>query len=155
MPPMVVLQKIKAPVEDVFNFVGNVTTHPRFADFCREVKITSEQSTGAGTRFHQVYEDSRECDSVIMLWEPFQKIVWHNFVGGGKKPAQIITYRFEQEGEIFDVPVTVTLNYRSGASEDIIVPVTDEITELRVPLAGQLRGVDVNRDRAALARIDD
>ena len=66
-----------------------------------------------------------------------------------------VILRFEQEGEIFDVPVTVTLNYRSGASEDIIVPVTDEITELRVPLAGQLRGVDVNRDRAALARIDD
>ena len=66
-----------------------------------------------------------------------------------------VILRFEQEGEIFDVPVTVTLNYRSGASEDIVVPVTDEITELRVPLAGQLRGVDVNRDRAALAQIDD
>ena len=37
-----------------------------------------------------------------------------------------VILRFEQEGEIFDVPVTVTLNYRSGASEDIIVPVTDE-----------------------------
>ena len=66
-----------------------------------------------------------------------------------------VILRFEQEGEIFDVPVTVTLNYRSGASEDLVVPITDEITELRLPLAGQLRGVDVNRDRAALARIDD
>ena len=66
-----------------------------------------------------------------------------------------VILRFEQEEEIFDVPVTVTLNYRSGASEDVVVLVTDEITELRVPLAGQLRGVDVNRDRAALARIDD
>ena len=66
-----------------------------------------------------------------------------------------VILRFEQEGELFDVPVTVTLNYRSGASEDIVVPVTDEITELRVPLAGQLRGVDVNRDHAALAQIDD
>ena len=65
-----------------------------------------------------------------------------------------VILRFEQEREIFDVPVTVTLNYRSGASEDIVVPVTDEITELRVPLAGQLRGVDVNRDHAALAQID-
>ena len=66
-----------------------------------------------------------------------------------------VILRFQQEEEIFDVPVTVTLNYRSGASEDIVVLVTDEITELRVPLAGQLRGVDVNRDRAALARISD
>ena len=66
-----------------------------------------------------------------------------------------VILRFDQEGEIFDVPVTVTLNYRSGASEDIVVPVTDEITELRVPLAGQLRGVDVNRDHAALAQIGD
>ena len=66
-----------------------------------------------------------------------------------------VILRFEQEGELFDVPVTVTLNYRSGASEDIVVPVTDKITELRVPLADQLRGVDVNRDHAALAQIDD
>ena len=66
-----------------------------------------------------------------------------------------VILRFEQEEEIFDVPVTVTLNYRSGAAEDIVVLVTDEITELRVPLAGQLRSVDVNRDRAALARISD
>jgi hypothetical protein len=66
-----------------------------------------------------------------------------------------VILRFEQEGEIFDVPVTVTLNYRSGASEDLVVPITDEITELRLPLAGQLRGVDVNRDHAALARISE
>ena len=66
-----------------------------------------------------------------------------------------VILRFEQKEGIFDVPVTVTLNYRSGASEDIVVLVTDESTELRVPLAGQLRGVNVNRDRAALARIDD
>jgi hypothetical protein len=66
-----------------------------------------------------------------------------------------VILRFEQEAEIFDVPVTVTLNYRSGASEDVVVPITDEITELRLPLAGQLRGVDVNRDHAALARISE
>jgi len=34
------------------------------------------------------------------------------------------------------------------------VPVTDQITEIRVPLTGQLRGIDVNEDNAALAEID-
>lgn len=103
MPPVVVLQQIRAPVEKVFNFVGNVETHPLFAHFCREVKITSELRRAVGTRFHQVYTDGHECDSEIVVWEPFRKIVWHNFQNRETKPAQVITYRFEQEGEITHV----------------------------------------------------
>ena len=103
MPPMVVIQQIKAPIEDVFRFVGNVETHPQLADFCREVEIQSGGEIGKGTRFHQVYTDGTECDSVIMEWKPYEKISWHNFEGGSKKACQIITYRFEQEGDITHV----------------------------------------------------
>ncbi len=140
MPPIVVLQQVKAPVEVVFNFVGNVETHPQIAPFCKEVKITSpEGHRGKGTRFHQIFHDRPECDSEIMFWEPSRKIVWHNFVGvgqgelqaiyntyRGEKPAQIITYRFEQEGEFTHVLHTVdnevyedqTL-HRGGTEENI------------------------------------
>ncbi|MBI3024368.1 MAG: hypothetical protein HYY66_01565 [Candidatus Tectomicrobia bacterium] len=58
MPPVVVLQQIKAPAEKVFAFVGNVLTHPQIAPFCKEVRITSPGGhKGAGTRLHQIFHD--------------------------------------------------------------------------------------------------
>lgn len=103
MPPVVVLQEIRAPVEKVFSFVGHVETHPSFAHFCREVKITSDVRNAAGTKFHQVYTDGHECDSEIVVWEPHRKIVWHNYAGDTPTPAQIIRYYFEQAGDVAHV----------------------------------------------------
>ena len=65
-----------------------------------------------------------------------------------------IVVRFEQIGEVFDVPVTVTLDYDGRPAVDVVVAVTDAVTEMRLPLAGRLHGVEVNRDRAAVARIE-
>ena len=61
---------------------------------------------------------------------------------------------FQQGDKLFEVPITVTLRYRNGQDMSIVVPVTEQITEIRVPLTGQLRGIDVNEDDAALAEID-
>jgi aminopeptidase N len=61
--------------------------------------------------------------------------------------------RFEQTGEVFDVPVTVTIAYADGTSEDVIVAVTDKVTERTISLKGTVRGVDANRDNGALAEI--
>ena len=126
MPAVVVIQKIKASVEEVFNTVGNVRTHPQFADFCHEVTITTDGPIGVGTRFHQVFKDRPECDSQIMAWEPFQKIVWHNVVEGNEKPAQIISYYFEQEGDVTHVLHTVDNDvyenqtlHRGGTEENL------------------------------------
>ena len=107
IPPVVVIVEIKAPAEKVFGFVGNVETHPEFADFCREVKMTTEKSNELGAKFHQFYVNGGECDSEIMVWEPFKKIVWHNFQGGNEEPVQIITYYFEQVGDVTHVLHTV------------------------------------------------
>jgi hypothetical protein len=59
-----------------------------------------------------------------------------------------ITVRFEQVGEIFDVPVTVTLQY-ADTSVDVIVPVTEQVTSQRIPTKGPVRNVEANRDNAA------
>jgi len=128
MPPVVVLRKIRASAEEVFNFVGDVQTHPQIAPFSKEVKITSpEGCMGKGTRFHQIFHDRPECDSEIVSWEPFRKIAWHNFLGSAEKPAQIITYCFEQEGEVTHVLHTVDNNsyedqalHRGGTEENIL-----------------------------------
>ncbi len=65
-----------------------------------------------------------------------------------------VTLRFEQQGEIFDVPVTVTLIGRSGERRDVLVKVTEAVTEVTVPIDFKLRDIDVNDDNAALAEID-
>ena len=72
---------------------------------------------------------------------------------GQSAATQEITLKFEQAGEVFDVPVTVTLNMASGPPVEVVVPVTDAVTEWRLPITGAVRSVDVNRDNAALAEI--
>ena len=61
--------------------------------------------------------------------------------------------RFEQQGTPFEVPVTATLRYRSGAEESVVVPVSGPVTEFRVALSETLQDVEVNEDDAALAEI--
>jgi hypothetical protein len=59
----------------------------------------------------------------------------------------------EQLGEIFDLPVVVTLRYTDGSSADVIVPVTEAVAHARVPLAGALRSAEISRDEPPLAEI--
>ena len=62
--------------------------------------------------------------------------------------------RFEQRGKLFEVPITVTLRYRGNRRETLVVPVAGEVTEVRVPLQGQLRDVEVNEDGGALVEVE-
>jgi len=56
--------------------------------------------------------------------------------------------RFEQIGERFEVPVTVTLKH-GAASTDVMVAVTDQVTTRRIPITTPVRSVGVNEDDAA------
>jgi hypothetical protein len=67
-----------------------------------------------------------------------------------------VTVRFEQLGDlVFDLPVTVTIDYRNGRTAEVIVPVTDKLVERTIPTDGPVRRVRVNQDFAALAEFDD
>jgi len=59
-----------------------------------------------------------------------------------------VTVRFEQIGEIFDVPITVTLE-GAKSSTDVVIPLTEQVTTQRIPVSGVLRGVEANGDNAA------
>ena len=59
----------------------------------------------------------------------------------------------EQVGEVFDVPLTITLQYADRKPFDVLVAATDRIVEQRVPLAGALRGIDVSKDDGTLVEI--
>ncbi len=62
--------------------------------------------------------------------------------------ADAVTVRFEQIGDIFDVPVTVTLEY-ANSSADVTVPLTEQVTTRRIPITGAVRSVEANGDDAA------
>ena len=61
---------------------------------------------------------------------------------------------YEQLGEVFDLPVTMTLQYADGTSEDVLLPITEASGTKTFPLKTTLRGVDVNRDDAALGTFE-
>jgi len=67
--------------------------------------------------------------------------------------GQELVVRFEQIGEVFDVPVTVTLNYTDRSVEEIVA-LTEAVVEKRFPLVGSLRNVSINDDHAALGHFD-
>jgi len=62
--------------------------------------------------------------------------------------------RFEQIGEIYDVPVTVAVTYTDGKTSEFVVIVNEATNVAQVPLTGNLRSVEANPDGAALAVIE-
>jgi aminopeptidase N len=62
-----------------------------------------------------------------------------------------VTVRFEQVGEVYDVPVTVTVHYGDGRVQDEVVVLRDAATDVRIPVRGPVRSVEINQDHAALA----
>ena len=62
--------------------------------------------------------------------------------------------RFEVRGDAVDVPVTVTIAYTSGATEDIVIALAEQVTERKLPLKGAVRLITANSDNAALVEIE-
>ena len=68
--------------------------------------------------------------------------------------GQEVVVRFEQSGEIFDVPVTVTMTFNDRHVAEEVVSLTEAVVEWRFPIVGTLRTVTVNADQAALGDFD-
>lgn len=68
--------------------------------------------------------------------------------------ADAVEITYEQVGDTFDLPVTITLQYADGTSEDTVVALTEASGTAVVPAKGPVRGVDVNRDDAALGTFE-
>ncbi|HEX6975942.1 MAG TPA: M1 family aminopeptidase, partial [Vicinamibacterales bacterium] len=62
--------------------------------------------------------------------------------------------QFEQHGTPVDVPVTVTVQYADGSSDDVIVALSERTTEGTIALKGAVRAIVANGDSAALVEID-
>ena len=61
--------------------------------------------------------------------------------------------RFEHQAAVVPTPVTVTILYADGRSEDVIVRVTQPVVEQTVELTGRVRSIVANRDHGSLATI--
>ena len=61
--------------------------------------------------------------------------------------------RFEHVGEPMPVPVTVSIEYTDGRSEEMVVPVIEKVVERTLPLTGAVREIEANRDHGAVAEI--
>lgn len=64
-----------------------------------------------------------------------------------------LVLRLTQEGEPFEMAIPITITYRSGVEEKTTVHVTDQVTEVRLPLSGRLRDVTANEDETVLVEI--
>lgn len=65
-----------------------------------------------------------------------------------------VQVRLDQVGEVFDLPVTVEIEYRDGHRTDVVVVLAEPRQEYRLPVDGPVRRVRINRDAAALATFD-
>ena len=68
--------------------------------------------------------------------------------------GQELVVRFEQVGEVFDLPVNVTVTYTDGKTAEHLVLVTDASVERRLPLTGTIRSIEPNQDGGAVAIIE-
>jgi hypothetical protein len=64
--------------------------------------------------------------------------------------GQELVARFEQIGDAYDLPVTVSIEYGDKTVDELVM-LTESVTETRIPLVGALRRVEINADHAALA----
>ena len=91
-------------------------------------------------------EANRDLDAYFDHWIYGSSLPRMRFSYTSEPDAVVV--RFEQIGERFEVPVTVTLKHGT-TSTDVTVPVTDQVTTRRIPISSPVRAVGVNEDDAA------
>jgi hypothetical protein len=65
-----------------------------------------------------------------------------------------VAVRIDQLGPVMDVPVTVSVVYASGATEDHLVKLSQGSTFVQLPASGPVRGIELNRDEQALVVVE-
>ena len=89
-------------------------------------------------------ESGRKLDRFFERWIyastlPKVRVAW-------SVEGNALAVHVEQGAEVFDVPVTLTLQYADRKAVDVVIPVTDRVVDQRIPLDGPLRSVDIARD---------
>jgi hypothetical protein len=129
-------------------------------------RVVGEEAFFAGVR--RYYKENRfakagtddlrtamEAESGLDLSRFFERWVYDSGVPTVRYTTEIgtdeVTVRFEQLGEIYDVPVTVTVQYADGRAQEQVTVLREAATDARIPTRGPVRSVEINQDHAALA----
>jgi hypothetical protein len=109
----------------------------------------------AGT---QDFRDAMEQESGRPLERFFERWIYGSTLPklkiGYRVDGEEIVLRVEQVGEMFDLPVTISVQYADRKTPDVVlVRVTERIVEQRVPLAGVLRGIEISKDDGTMAGV--
>ena len=114
------------------------------------------------SRFHkagtQDFREAMEKESNGSLERFFERWIYGTTIPklkvGYRVEGREIVLRVELIGEIFDLPVTILVQYADRKAADVVVVrVTEQIVEQRMPLAGVLRGIEVSKDDGTMAEI--
>jgi len=97
-------------------------------------------------------ESGRSLDRFFDRWIYDNEVPRLRFFSMLEGPELVV--RFEQTGDLFDVPVTVTITYTDGKTTDHVVLATEASSTARLPVTGTIRSVDANQDGGAVAVIE-
>jgi aminopeptidase N len=113
------------------------------------------------SRFRKVGTDDLQAAMERESGKPLERF-FQQWIYGATIPRVKVAYRvegaevvlrIEQVGEVFDLPVTVSLQYADRKPVEVLMPVTEQVVERRVALVGVLRGVEISKDDGMLAEI--
>jgi hypothetical protein len=117
------------------------------------------------SRFRKVGTEEFRAAMEAETGRPLERF-FERWIYGSSLPRLTVGYRVEptstgqqavihveQTGDVFDVPLTLTLQYVDGREVSVTVPITDRVVDLPIPLTGTLRGVDIDRDDGTLAEV--
>jgi hypothetical protein len=115
----------------------------------------------ATSRFHKAGTAELRAAMELETGRPLERF-FERWIYGSTLPKLKVGYRVdgtdvilqvEQLGELFDVPLTILLQYADRKPVEVLVAATDRVVEKRVPLAGALRGIEVSKDDGTMAEI--
>jgi hypothetical protein len=73
----------------------------------------------------------------------------------GQAPTgEAVRLTLEQPGLVHDVPLTVTVQYLDGRTEQALVVTRDAMTQVELPVTGRIRELRFNEDFGALVRVE-
>jgi hypothetical protein len=116
----------------------------------------------SASRFRKVGTDDLRKAFEAETGRPLDRF-FDQWIYGSTLPRLKVQYRVEgtelavhvdQIGDVFEVPVTLTLQYTGGRKTDVVVAVRDQSTDQRIPLDTTLQSVAINKDDGILAEIN-
>jgi hypothetical protein len=103
-------------------------------------------------RFFDQWILGSEIPSLRHSWEQIEPVTAG---ADGQAPGNgTLRLLLEQGPRVHDIPVTATIAYQDGRTEQVVVVAADPVTEVQVPVTGRVREVRLNEDFGALVRIE-